>query len=285
VKAPVGAFTTYAMTLAGAPSIRGARGYTAVFPLTLRLALHGDAQDRELRFATPLAAGNIADFRDRWALIESDTLPSYLRLLRDHPEQVTAQLEAPLAQRVRAWRITRQLPTLARTALLGWRLSVSAAEGRPAGLPDSLDLSTADAFAASSADAIFTSHDAEGAPLRLLLPEATLDVRLRQLLLHRDAAAHVNQVIVKLPSAPPEEAAASAAAILHDLGASAASHDLGGGGELTPSETYRTSVVARLAIADWLRTEIQLEHHFHEQRVVVDILFSLLPQGGPFVSR
>jgi hypothetical protein len=178
---------------------------------------------------------------------------------------------------VGAWRITRQLPALTKTALLGWRLSVTAAERRPAALPNAIDLSTPSAFASSSADAIFTSHDVEGVPLTVLLPAATLDVRLRQLLVHRDAAARVNQVIVKLPSAPLEAATATAATILHELDPSAALADAGGDDQLAPAETYRTSVVARLAIADWLRTEIQLEHHFHEQRVVVDILFSVLP--------
>jgi hypothetical protein len=66
---PAGSVFTYLMTLAGAPSVPGGRGYPERYPLTLGLG--------RIRLRTPLANGNIAIFANRWQLIEDDTLPAY----------------------------------------------------------------------------------------------------------------------------------------------------------------------------------------------------------------
>ena len=49
---------------------------------------------------TPLPDGNIADRNQRWNLIEQDTLPAYLRLLREDPEGARALIASPIAPRI-----------------------------------------------------------------------------------------------------------------------------------------------------------------------------------------
>lgn len=76
---PVGAAVTYGLTVAGEPSIPEARAFGEVFPteITVRDLLH------QATVTSGFPDGNIANFDDRWALIERDTLPAYTRLL-DH---------------------------------------------------------------------------------------------------------------------------------------------------------------------------------------------------------
>jgi len=71
---PLGPAFTYLLTLAGTPSIPGARSYPERYPLRV------DARLPRITVSarTPLADGNIAVFMDRWKLIDADTLPAYL---------------------------------------------------------------------------------------------------------------------------------------------------------------------------------------------------------------
>lgn len=97
---PVGRAFTYVLTVVGRPSIEGAHGYAHVDPLTLSVRtpdvsigtsdkLFGHDIPHATIHAprvtgfidTPLPAGNIANFDDRWRLLEHDTLPAYQRLL------------------------------------------------------------------------------------------------------------------------------------------------------------------------------------------------------------
>jgi hypothetical protein len=112
---PFGRAFTYLLTLAGAPSLPDAKSFAEVFPLLVWVA--------EARaIATPFAAGNIALFKDRWSLIEADTLPDYLRLIRDRDAEVTALIETPIAQRVEKYRLLARIGTLARNVLTHWSM-------------------------------------------------------------------------------------------------------------------------------------------------------------------
>jgi hypothetical protein len=116
---PLGRVFTYLLTLAGAPSLPGAKSFAEVFPLSLRLPV---AERATLALATPLAAGNIALFTNRWALIESNTLPDYLRLIHERPAEADALIATPIAERVDRFRLLARAGLLVRGLLTHWRL-------------------------------------------------------------------------------------------------------------------------------------------------------------------
>lgn len=109
---PSGEAFTWALTLVGAPSIPGASGYPDVFPLVVavetpgpeRLGPWDNPAQGTAHVTTPLPDGDVADFDDRWALIQEDTLPAYRTLLEDDPGAVRALLEQDVGDRVEAMR-------------------------------------------------------------------------------------------------------------------------------------------------------------------------------------
>jgi hypothetical protein len=78
---------------------------------------------------TPLADGNIAVFANRWQLIDDDTLPHYIALIRDNPEQARALVATPIRIRMARYRLLARVPALTAAALTRWRLDVTAAPG------------------------------------------------------------------------------------------------------------------------------------------------------------
>ncbi|PSL04802.1 hypothetical protein CLV30_105269 [Haloactinopolyspora alba] len=86
---PSGELVTRFMTLIGAPSIPGAKGYPEVFD-----------------------DGNIADFEDRWALIEQDTLPTFLELWRNDRERANEIISSPVGDRIDDNRMKERFPPL-----------------------------------------------------------------------------------------------------------------------------------------------------------------------------
>jgi hypothetical protein len=118
---------TYVFTAVGAPSIPGASGYAEVFPINaevrastdgglggwLRDALLPVEVQAAVGTATPLPDGNVANFEDRWTLIEEDTLPAYVELVEEHPEEATSILSTPVADRVDEWRIVHRIDNIA----------------------------------------------------------------------------------------------------------------------------------------------------------------------------
>ena len=139
---------------------------------------------------TPLAAGNVAGFADRWALIDSDTLPTFLRLLDRPAEDLRAELETPVGERVGRWRTARRLPgSHAPRCSTGACRSSRARRRRRASRRRSTSASPG-ALAAGGAPVTFTSAAVEGAPLRLLLPDArSVDVHVRQVLTYASTTA------------------------------------------------------------------------------------------------
>ncbi len=124
---PLGPAFTYLLTLAGTPSVPGARSYPERYPLRVDARLPRIAVSAR----TPLADGNIAVFTDRWKLIDADTLPAYLAFLRDHPDQARAVLATPLSQRVTGYRLLTRAGQLTAAAFTHWDVDLRAAPPQP----------------------------------------------------------------------------------------------------------------------------------------------------------
>jgi hypothetical protein len=120
---------TYLLTLIGTPSIPGADSYPERYPFTFATRLARAA----IKARTPLADGNIAVFADRWKLIEANTLPRYLDLVREDIGTVKTELQEPVCQRMARYRLLRRGPALALSALTDWDwdISIHARPARP----------------------------------------------------------------------------------------------------------------------------------------------------------
>src|SRR5262249_7587778 len=123
---PVGRMFTYGLTLAGTPAVPGAKGYTDVFPYTVTLPIPRRAR---LALRTPLAAGDLSFFPNRWGLVETDTLPTYVRLISDHAAEAPSLIERPVAGRTPRFRLLRRSDRIALAALTHWRLHVEPTPG------------------------------------------------------------------------------------------------------------------------------------------------------------
>jgi len=120
-----GSAFTYLLTLAGAPSVPGAHSYPERYPLTIAARLpRGQISAR-----TPLADGNIAVFANRWQLIDEDTLPHYVALIRDDLQQARALVATPIRARMDRYRLLARAPALTAAALTRWRLDITTAPG------------------------------------------------------------------------------------------------------------------------------------------------------------
>ncbi|WP_426997394.1 WXG100 family type VII secretion target [Pseudarthrobacter sp. N5] len=117
---PGGEAVTYMVTLAGEPSIPGAKSYPEVFPYTFSVESPGPENvpftnwDSPTQFRTDFTTGfpdgNIADAGQRWALISQDTLPAYQNLLATDPAQARAIIGSDFNDRVEQYRPTNNMP-------------------------------------------------------------------------------------------------------------------------------------------------------------------------------
>jgi len=139
---PIGQAMTYLMTATGRPTIEGAGSYADIDPLTLSVSTPATIGTPESIFGqeipsvsvglpvqvvgtveTPLPAGNIANFDDRWRLIEQDTLPAYQELLEDG--RVGPILTgSTVAQRAEEARLANRVDDLFVDLLTDWDTSV-----------------------------------------------------------------------------------------------------------------------------------------------------------------
>lgn len=131
-----GPVVTWGMTQIGAPSIPGAVTYAEIDPLQVRVPTPGPRNlgipftpwqtDNPLQgdvvVDTPLAAGNVAQFEDRWRLIEEDTLPAYQRLLAEDPDLVEALLRADVGTRVDDYRLTSRVDDILHDLVTNWEV-------------------------------------------------------------------------------------------------------------------------------------------------------------------
>jgi hypothetical protein len=279
---PSGPLFTYALTVAGSPAIPGALTYPDVFPFTLSASL-----PRRIRIAlrTPLPAGNLAVFANRWQLIERDTLPAYQHLITDEGAELRALIERPIAERTRRFRLARRVGGLAWTLLTHWRLGVAAAMVSPVAAGEEVEI---DLTAPPSRDAVgmveashtrvWANPKRQSFQITVLLAggrsfrsQATLAV-----LQSPDADADPTRLIVKLPATDLKGARSAldqfgsswgldkdAIALWADRAAATT----------TASHAYSTRVF-RAAPIDFLRLEVQVEHHLEPDAYVLDILFS-----------
>jgi hypothetical protein len=277
---PSGPFFTYALTVAGSPAIPGALTYPAVFPFTVSVTL-----PRRIRVAlrTPLPAGNLAVFANRWQLIERDTLPAYQHLITDESAELRELIQCPIAERTRRFRLARRAGVLGWTLLTHWRLGVAAAIASlvVAGEEVEIDLTappSRDAIWMVSHTRVWANPKRQSFQITVMLAggrtfrsEAALAV-----LQSPDADADPTRLIVKLPATDLKGARAAldqfgsswgldkdAIALWADRAAATT----------TASHAYSTRVF-RAAPIDFVRLEIQVEHHLEPDAYVLDVLFS-----------
>ncbi|WP_104087190.1 WXG100 family type VII secretion target [Arthrobacter sp. GMC3] len=109
-----GEAVTYVVTLAGEPSIPGAKSYPEVFPYKFSVESPGTRDipfthvDNPLQFRTEVTTGlpdgNIADQNQRWQLISRDTLPAYQELLAHNPDLAHDIIASDFNDRVEQYR-------------------------------------------------------------------------------------------------------------------------------------------------------------------------------------
>ena len=268
---PAGRMFTYGLTLAGTPAVPEAKGYRDVFPYTLMAPIW-----RRTRVAlrTPLAAGNLAFFTNRWSLIETDTLPAYVRLISGRASEVRTLIELPVAQRMQRFRLLRRCGRIALAAVTDWRLGIEpAARAVTRAMDVVVDLRTLPreggiwgdlqrrpfkvsvllpggrTFSTDAVVAVLFGIAADRPPSRLSikLPTGDLADTTRQL----ECFAKVWQLDESEIAAWSQRAAAATSA----------------------SHAYSTRVFAAQPI-DFVQLEVQVEHHLDDDSFVLDLLFS-----------
>ena len=141
---PTGPAVTWAMTLIGAPSIPDARGYPDAFPLTVGFETPGpesigtprsifgqeipsvsvdNPTQVHVDVETPFPDGNIANFDDRWALIEQDTLPRFQELLANDPQRAREIIGSDVEDRIADYRMTERVDDII-GQMLDWDVDV-----------------------------------------------------------------------------------------------------------------------------------------------------------------
>ncbi|MDQ5862456.1 MAG: WXG100 family type VII secretion target [Actinomycetota bacterium] len=117
---PGGEAVTYLVTLAGEPSIPGAKSYAEVFPYTFSVESPGSENvpftnwDNPAQFRTDFTTGfpdgNISNADQRWDLIRQDTLPAYQNLLATDPARAEQIIGSDFNDRVEQHRPTNNIP-------------------------------------------------------------------------------------------------------------------------------------------------------------------------------
>jgi hypothetical protein len=279
---PSGPLFTYALTVAGSPAIPGALTYPDVFPFTLAAWL-----PRRIRLAlrTPLPAGNLAVFANRWQLIERDTLPAYQHLITAESAELRELIERPIAERTRRFRLARRGGVLAWTLLTHWRLGIEAAVASPvaAGEEVEIDLTAppsrdAVGMAEASSDRTWAQPQRQPFQITVMLPnrrafrsETTLAV-----LLSPDPTVNATRLIVKLPGTDLKSARDTLDQLASGWGLDKDEIALWAdraAATTTASHAYSTRVFRAVPI-DFVTLEVQVEHHLEPDAYVLDVLFS-----------
>ena len=284
-RAPEGGVITYLMTIAGEPSLPGARTYPAVFPLTLRLRVPGAG--RVLCVATPAAAGDIAVFANRWRLITRDTLPAYRRLLATDPEGVRALIAQPIALRAGRYRVLRRLGRLAIAGATAWRVTlppVPPPGGRAALGPNAtvvVDLHDAPAReqALAADDAALSARPDRMFDLEVRLPQCrTFTTPAALALVDAESADGAGRLAVRMPAQVRLEGTLGALrALTAEWGLDPAEVATWGEHAQAVAEArphlYSTRVFSGRDVGD-VSVEFQVEHHVVEHEFVLHAFFT-----------
>jgi hypothetical protein len=287
---PLGQAFTYLLTLAGAPSVPGAHSYPERYPLRVDARLPRIA----ISTRTPLADGNIALFADRWRLIDTDTLPAYLALLRDHPGRVRAAVATPLSQRVNAYRLLARAGQLAAAAVTRWDVDVHAAPSGPrtpgaqADRPEraavtAIDLASAPTresagFAAGAGSRVWMNPRRAPFAIDVTLPGGRAYHAQAEMAVMLSSARGGNpdRLTVQLP---PTGLAATGQligeyAVEWGFPASAVAAWRGSAARRAPGDRHYSTHVFTPADAGFVHLEFQVSHHVRERDYVVTALFS-----------
>jgi hypothetical protein len=277
---PSGRVFTYLLTLAGTPAVPGAKGYCDVFPLTLPRSWRS-----RIALLTPLAAGNIALFTNRWQLIEQDTLPVYQRLIAEQTGEARALIERPIAERTGRFRLLRRGWRLVVGLLTHWRVVAKAASATSVagGEKVPIDLTTPRtrehaALAGAGESRVWTNLERRPFRVSVSLPdgrtfstEAVLAVLLRP-----EPDQHPTRLTVKLPTTDLQGTLRTLAELTPDWQldeTEIAGWATRAAAVTTASHAYSTRVFAAQP-AGFVRRELQIEHHIEYDTYIVDALFS-----------
>ena len=291
-----GSAFTYLLTLAGAPSVPGAHSYPEQYPLTFAARLpRGRISAR-----TPLADGNIAVFANRWQLIDDDTLPHYVALIQDDPEQARALVATPIQVRMARYRLLARAPALTAAALTRWRLDITAAPGplfRAAAAPvraaaakgTMIDLTgpptrESAGFAVGTSSRIWMNPGHEPVEVAVHLPDGRVyhAEAAMAAMLSPASTRDPDRLTVQLPAAGLQATSRLLAEYAAAWGfpsdevaswrASAAPSAPAGSEDDTGPFTYSTRVFTG-ADAGFVHVEFQVSHHLSERDFVVTALF------------
>jgi len=294
---PEGPAFTYLLTLAGAPSVPGAHSYPEQYPLTIAARLPRG----EISARTPLANGNIAVFANRWQLIDDDTLPHYVALIRDDPEQARALVATPVGVRMARYRLLARAPALAAAALTRWHLDIAAAPGplfRAAAAPvraaaakaTVIDLTRPPAresagFAAGASSRIWMNPGQQPVEVTVNLPGGRVYHAGAEMaaMLSPDSTRDPDRLTVQLPAAGLDATGQLLAQYAIAWGfpsdevatwrASAAPRTPAGPEDDTDPFSYSTRVFTGTD-AGFVHVEFQVSHHLRERAFVVTALFT-----------
>jgi len=292
---PLGSSLTYLMTLTGAPSVPQARPYPQQYPLRM--------QARMPRFMisarTPLAAGNIAIFADRWRLIETDTLPAYLAFIRNHPDKALELVSRPVSRRARAYRLLRRARQLVAGAVTHWEVGLrslsreSVADGHPDRTSPQnsaveIDLARpltreSAGFGTATDSQVWMNRRREAFHFTVTLPgEREYHVQADMaVMLSSTRAGNPDRLIVRLAPVSLEAAARLIGDYATQWGFPADEADAWHASavdQATGDRRYSTHVFKAADIGTVL-LEFQVSHHVRERHFVVMTLFSWNNQG------
>jgi hypothetical protein len=294
---PLGQAFTYLLTLAGAPSVPGARSYPERYPLRVDARLPRIAVSAR----TPLADGNIAVFADRWRLIDADTLPAYLTFLRDHPGQARAMVATPLSQRVTAYRLLARAGQLAAAAVTRWDVDLRAAPPRPrtpgAGpakpsraAATAIDLTSAPTresagFAAGTGSRVWMNPGRAPFDVTITLPGGRAYRARAEMAVMLSSArdGDPDRLTVQLPPAGLDTAAQLIGEYAAQWGfpaAAAAAWRTSASRRASGDRHYSTHVFTPEDIG-FVHLEFQVSHHVRERDFVITALFSWPSHAGP----
>jgi hypothetical protein len=268
---PAGRMFTYGLTLAGTPAVPDAKGYREVFPYTLAAPL---SRRSRLVLRTPLAAGNLAFFMNRWSLIETDTLPAYIRLLADRSGAARALIEVPLAQRMARFRLLRRFGRIVLAAVTQWRLGVEPARVAVSGSTHAVvDLRTA-----PTEGRIWGDLQRRPFTISVLLPGRRTFSTDTVLAVLVGAAADrpPTRLSIKLPSSDLADATRRLERFARQWQldeSEIAAWAQRAAVATTAGHAYSTRVFAAQPIG-FVRLEVQVEHHLDDDSYLLDLLFS-----------
>ena len=275
----IGRLVTYTMTLAGRPSVPGARPFGARYPFVLKLP-------RTVGVQTPLASGNIALFVDRWKLIENDTLPSYLSFIHDSPETARKIIGQPVSERMTSHRLLAEAGQFALTALTRWKLDLAVERTpprRPARQPRLFDLTrppTRESAGFADGELSKAWMDPRPRPfdVRISLPQARAYQAEAELAVMRIGGRgdEPDRLAVQLPAMRVD----ATATLLKDLAAewgfpaeavaawnSSANHP-------GPTDRHYTTQVFTCSQVGFVTFEFQVAHHVQDRKAVITALFT-----------